>query len=105
MAETEPSPATKRPGRNDPCHCGSGKKYKHCCLAKDEERERDARATAAEQAAAEQAAAEQTAKDEHPEHEAHKTPPRRPFDQPWRGARKGQPGFHKVRGPRKIGSS
>jgi hypothetical protein len=24
-------------GRNDPCHCGSGKKYKKCCLAKDEE--------------------------------------------------------------------
>jgi preprotein translocase subunit SecA len=23
-------------GRNDPCHCGSGKKYKHCCLEKDE---------------------------------------------------------------------
>lgn len=22
-----------KPGRNDPCHCGSGKKYKHCCLA------------------------------------------------------------------------
>ncbi|HUE81592.1 MAG TPA: SEC-C metal-binding domain-containing protein [Pyrinomonadaceae bacterium] len=22
-------------GRNDPCHCGSGKKYKRCCLAKD----------------------------------------------------------------------
>ena len=21
----------KRPGRNDPCPCGSGKKYKHCC--------------------------------------------------------------------------
>jgi SEC-C motif-containing protein len=20
-------------GRNDPCPCGSGKKYKHCCLA------------------------------------------------------------------------
>jgi uncharacterized protein YecA (UPF0149 family) len=19
-------------GRNDPCPCGSGKKYKHCCL-------------------------------------------------------------------------
>ena len=19
-------------GRNDPCYCGSGKKYKHCCL-------------------------------------------------------------------------
>jgi hypothetical protein len=22
-------------GRNDPCPCGSGKKYKHCCLKKD----------------------------------------------------------------------
>lgn len=22
-------------GRNDPCHCGSGNKYKKCCLAKD----------------------------------------------------------------------
>ena len=21
-------------GRNDPCPCGSGKKHKHCCLAK-----------------------------------------------------------------------
>jgi SEC-C motif len=27
-------------GRNDPCHCGSGKKYKKCCLAKDEEARR-----------------------------------------------------------------
>ena len=27
-------------GRNDPCHCGSGKKYKKCCLAKDEEQAR-----------------------------------------------------------------
>jgi len=23
-------------GRNDPCPCGSGKKYKKCCMAKDE---------------------------------------------------------------------
>ena len=23
--------------RNDPCHCGSGKKYKKCCLSKDDE--------------------------------------------------------------------
>ena len=22
-------------GRNDPCPCGSGKKYKHCCYDKD----------------------------------------------------------------------
>jgi SEC-C motif len=25
-----------KPGRNDLCPCGSGRKYKHCCLAKDE---------------------------------------------------------------------
>jgi hypothetical protein len=24
-----------KPGRNDPCPCGSGRKYKQCCLAKD----------------------------------------------------------------------
>ncbi|MFA6316589.1 MAG: SEC-C metal-binding domain-containing protein [Elusimicrobiota bacterium] len=23
------------PGRNDPCRCGSGKKYKACCWEKD----------------------------------------------------------------------
>ncbi|HEY5345888.1 MAG TPA: SEC-C metal-binding domain-containing protein [Verrucomicrobiae bacterium] len=27
-----------RIGRNDPCPCGSGKKYKHCCHDKDQER-------------------------------------------------------------------
>lgn len=25
-----------RIGRNDPCSCGSGKKYKHCCALKSE---------------------------------------------------------------------
>ncbi len=24
------------PGRNDPCPCGSGKKYKHCCLRRED---------------------------------------------------------------------
>ena len=33
-------------GRNDPCPCGSGKKYKRCCLAKDEEAERTLTAVA-----------------------------------------------------------
>jgi len=23
-------------GRNDPCACGSGKKYKKCCMARDQ---------------------------------------------------------------------
>jgi len=27
--------ATPKLGRNDPCHCGSGKKYKKCCMAAD----------------------------------------------------------------------
>jgi hypothetical protein len=26
---------SKQPGRNDSCHCGSGKKYKNCCEGKD----------------------------------------------------------------------
>jgi len=30
-------------GRNDPCHCGSGQKYKRCCQEKDETAERAAR--------------------------------------------------------------
>jgi uncharacterized protein YecA (UPF0149 family) len=25
----------KKAGRNDPCPCGSGRKYKHCCMRKD----------------------------------------------------------------------
>lgn len=33
-------------GRNDPCHCGSGKKYKRCCLQEDQEGERLVRSAA-----------------------------------------------------------
>ena len=29
-----PAPGTKMPGRNEPCMCGSGKKFKRCCLAR-----------------------------------------------------------------------
>jgi hypothetical protein len=36
-----------RPGRNDVCRCGSGRKYKHCCLAKDDDAAAAARAKAA----------------------------------------------------------
>ena len=38
---------TPRPGRNEPCHCGSGRKYKQCCLPKDEAEAAKARATSA----------------------------------------------------------
>jgi hypothetical protein len=30
--------AVARLGRNEPCHCGSGKKYKRCCHEKDQKR-------------------------------------------------------------------
>ena len=30
-----------KPGRNDRCPCGSGKKYKACCLTRDEAAERE----------------------------------------------------------------
>ena len=38
------SPTPPHLGRNDPCHCGSGRKYKQCCLEKDEAAAREARA-------------------------------------------------------------
>lgn len=39
-------------GRNDPCPCGSGKKYKKCCLPADEEKARKEHAAFIEQQAA-----------------------------------------------------
>jgi tetratricopeptide (TPR) repeat protein len=42
-----------KPGRNDRCPCGSGKKYKACCLTRDEAAERQ------------QLTAAQVARDEH----------------------------------------
>lgn len=35
VRKTNPKPVPKvKIGRNDPCPCGSGKKYKHCCMNK-----------------------------------------------------------------------
>ncbi|MBR2452989.1 MAG: SEC-C domain-containing protein, partial [Clostridia bacterium] len=33
--EKKPVVKSEKVGRNDPCPCGSGKKYKHCCLGKE----------------------------------------------------------------------
>jgi tetratricopeptide (TPR) repeat protein len=44
-----------KPGRNDPCPCGSGQKYKRCCLQKDQMAESEALAAEAAQRAAEMA--------------------------------------------------
>jgi len=38
IIEPAPAPPAQRVGRNDPCPCGSGKKYKHCCMRKDRQR-------------------------------------------------------------------
>ncbi len=35
----QPVHSAKTPGRNDPCWCGSGKKYKHCHMRADQGRE------------------------------------------------------------------
>jgi len=55
-------------GRNEPCHCGSGKKYKHCHYEEDRRAETQALAEAAEARNAEAGA------DESPEG-AESTPP------------------------------
>ena len=47
--DTQKNPK-KALGRNDPCHCGSGKKYKQCHLDKDEAAAREARAKAVAEA-------------------------------------------------------
>ncbi|HKM79362.1 MAG TPA: SEC-C metal-binding domain-containing protein, partial [Candidatus Acidoferrum sp.] len=44
-----------KPGRNDRCPCGSGKKYKACCLTRDEAAEQER--LAAQQAEREERAA------------------------------------------------
>lgn len=46
-------------GRNDPCHCGSGQKYKKCCESKDDAvRSAELAALAAARAATSEAAAD-----------------------------------------------
>jgi uncharacterized protein YecA (UPF0149 family) len=36
LQNPEPSPPAAKPGRNEPCWCGSGKKYKKCHLPGEE---------------------------------------------------------------------
>jgi hypothetical protein len=83
-----------RPGRNQPCHCGSGRKYKHCCLEKDEAADAAVRATAAAQAAPE------------PPATAAPLPARAPkpkTQQPWKATSRGF--IPRTRTPRKVGGS
>ncbi|MGH2436334.1 MAG: SEC-C metal-binding domain-containing protein [bacterium] len=84
-----------RPGRNEPCRCGSGRKYKHCCLEKDDREAAAARAKAAAEAPARSS-------------EAVTLTPKRASkpqtDQPWRAT--STRGFvPRPRTPRKVGGS
>lgn len=85
-------------GRNDPCHCGSGKKYKQCHLAQDEAAEREARAKAADEAPA--PAVEESSSGKAGPASAM---PRGKTHQPWKRTGQNTRGFQKVAGTRKVG--
>jgi hypothetical protein len=88
--------------RNDPCHCGSGKKYKQCHLDKDEAAAREARAKAAAAAPESAPAATEAA----PSTAAAKgVRPKLPTGQPWKrgGAAANTRGFQRTATTRKTG--
>jgi hypothetical protein len=86
-------------GRNDPCHCGSGRKYKHCCLDKDEAAARAARARAEAEAPA------AAVSDEPAEATAPPRPPKPQSYQPWKRSATNTHGFQRMSTPRKVGGS
>jgi hypothetical protein len=87
------APTTARPGRNQPCHCGSGRKYKQCCLTKDDALAAAARAEAAAEAAAPSSEAATPDPARTPRHQTH---------QPWKAMT--SRGFvPRTRMPRKVG--
>ncbi len=38
IKSTEPKEPAQKPGRNDPCWCGSGKKYKKCHMVQEDKK-------------------------------------------------------------------
>ena len=87
-----------RPGRNEPCHCGSGRKYKQCCLEKDEKAASAARAAAAATAVETPEPTEETAAAKP------KRAPKAETNQPWR-ATTNRGYIPRARTPRKVGGS
>jgi hypothetical protein len=88
--------STARPGRNEPCHCGSGRKYKHCCLEKDEAKAASARKKAASKEPAEAGESTEAAAAKPARAPKHKT------DQPWK-ATTARGYVPRSRTPRKVG--
>ena len=89
-------------GRNDPCHCGSGKKYKKCHLDKDEVADRKAREKAALNAA--KVAAEE-AKDAPTEGPTSNKPSTHPDKKGWLGKVANKMGFFKSSTQRRTPSA
>ena len=83
-------------GRNDPCHCGSGKKYKQCHLVADEAAAREERAKAVESAPAPEVPATPEKSGGGPKHQTR---------QPWKKTATNTHGFGKTSLPRKVGGS
>ena len=83
-----------KPGRNEACHCGSGRKYKQCCLDKDEAEAREARKKAAAEAPP-------------PSDEDPPPPPPRKHEthQPWKRSQRDTHGFQRVVTNRRTGES
>ena len=93
--------AQKALSRNDPCHCGSGKKYKQCHLDEDEAAAREARAKVAAKTPEPAPAAPDAALG----HSAKGARPKLPTGQPWRrgAAAANTKGFQRTSGTRKVG--
>ncbi len=90
-------------GRNDACHCGSGKKYKKCHLEKDEVKDRKEREKAALNAA-KVAAAEAEKNEKEGIKAAH--PSHKPQDQQgWMGKMAGKLGFSRSQTQRRTPSA
>ena len=79
-----------RPGRNEPCPCGSGRKYKQCCLEKDDALASTARAAAAIEGTAQSAVVVPTRAPKHHTQQPWKTTTSRGF-------------LGRSRTPRKVG--
>lgn len=99
-------------GRNEKCPCGSGRKYKQCCLGKDEEKARKAREKEAEKAAKEaekaQKAAEKSGEKKEEAAPATEGPvqPRghKPqTHQPWKKSATNTLAYQRMTTPRKVG--
>ena len=89
-----PEETKETPGRNDPCHCGKGRKYKQCCLEKDEAARRKAQAPGDQPATGGGSASA----------DAPKPGPssKKQTQQPWKGPRNTK-GFQKLTTPRRSG--